>query len=110
VPEDDGEQLGEYRNRVQEGFHMNLMKEMKECLSEGVVPEEMGRQNDPTVFVLMLESRPNLLEIVGTETQHGGAAPSWLVGCLSRTMAKKTFAAPGIEPGNRYRVRYPVGL
>jgi len=61
-----------------------------------------------TILVLQVEAQRDQIRIIEAPVEAQGRASPGYVACIQRVLRGQTFAAAGAQPGNRYRILYPV--
>ncbi|HET8733785.1 MAG TPA: hypothetical protein VFM45_08440 [Anaeromyxobacteraceae bacterium] len=65
-------------------------------------------QPDTTILMLQLESRYDTVVLVDAPVESQGLASDGLVACVQKVLRGLEFQAPGMKPGQRFRVPYTV--
>jgi hypothetical protein len=73
--------------------------------SRDAAPNE---QPDTTILMLQLESRNGTVVLVDAPVESQGLASDGLVACVQKVLRGLEFQAPGVKPGQRFRVSYTV--
>ncbi len=63
---------------------------------------------DTTILMLQLESRHGTVVLVDAPVESQGLSSDGLVACVQKVLRGLEFQAPGVKPGQRFRVPYTV--
>lgn len=110
VPVDAGESMGPLRSSFLAWLGQAVRPRLQACLAEaGQAPgAAAGGADRPMELLLRIETREDLVVIDDVSPSTAGLADPPLEDCVARRVRRLALAAPGIEPGRRYRVLYPV--
>jgi hypothetical protein len=110
VPVDAGESLGALRAPLLGWLDQAVRPRVQACLAEGGPPPATARgaADRATELLLSIETRQDRVVIDDVSPSTAGLADPPLVDCVARRVRRLALTAPGIEPGRRYRVLYPV--
>jgi len=103
-----GRELNEVRPRLEPCFEEETQSRFGRVLIAKVGDAQPIADAGVVVLMLQLETRPGQVVIVDAPVEVQGNASDGLIACAQQVLRGVAIDAPSANPGERYRVRYPL--